>query len=289
VGEERLVAATLILLEDVDLALEVGVGGGGTRLGEDHAADDILLLGATEQNADVLTSAALVEDLAEHLDTGNGGLLGLLVDTDDLDLFASLDDTALDTTGDNGATAGDGEDVLDRHKEGLVEIALRLRDVLVHGVHEVEIVGIHEKTQKTTVTGVEMFRKILDEGRAGENVGVLLRGTKKEDVVSGMVLSKPGSTTPHTDFEGQVYVLKKDEGGRHKPFFSHYSPQFYFRTTDVTGTVELPEGTEMVMPGDNTDMTVHLIHPVAMEDQLKFAIREGGRTVGAGRVTKIIK
>jgi len=180
------------------------------------------------------------------------------------------------------------EDVFTITGRGTVVTGRVERGVVKTG-EEVEIVGIHEKTQKTTVTGVEMFRKILDEGRAGENVGVLLRGTKKEDVVRGMVLSKPGSTTPHTDFEGQVYVLKKDEGGRHKPFFSHYSPQFYFRTTDVTGTVELPEGTEMVMPGDNTDMTVHLIHPVAMEDQLKFAIREGGRTVGAGRVTKIIK
>ena len=180
------------------------------------------------------------------------------------------------------------EDVFTITGRGTVVTGRVERGVVKTG-EEVEIVGIHEKTQKTTITGVEMFRKILDEGRAGENVGVLLRGTKKEDVVRGMVLSKPGSTTPHTDFEGQVYVLKKDEGGRHKPFFSHYSPQFYFRTTDVTGTVELPEGTEMVMPGDNTDMTVHLIHPVAMEDQLKFAIREGGRTVGAGRVTKIIK
>ena len=180
------------------------------------------------------------------------------------------------------------EDVFTITGRGTV-VTGRVERGVVKTSEEVEIVGIHDKIQKTTVTGVEMFRKILDEGRAGENVGVLLRGTKKEDVVRGMVLCKPGSTTPHTDFEGQVYVLKKDEGGRHKPFFSHYSPQFYFRTTDVTGTVELPEGTEMVMPGDNTDMTVHLIHPIAMEEQLKFAIREGGRTVGAGRVTKIIK
>ena len=180
------------------------------------------------------------------------------------------------------------EDVFTITGRGTV-VTGRVERGVVKTSEEVEIVGIHDKIQKTTVTGVEMFRKILDEGRAGENVGILLRGTKKEDVVRGMVLCKPGSTTPHTDFEGQVYVLKKDEGGRHKPFFSHYSPQFYFRTTDVTGTVELPEGTEMVMPGDNTDMTVHLIHPIAMEEQLKFAIREGGRTVGAGRVTKIIK
>ena len=155
---------------------------------------------------------------------------------------------------------------------------------------EIEIVGIHTgPPAKTTVTGVEMFRKLLDEGRAGENVGLLLRGTKREDVERGQVICKPGSITPHTDFEAQVYILSKDEGGRHTPFYDNYRPQFYFRTTDVTGVVHLPEGTEMVMPGDNTDMTVELIQPIAMEDGLKFAIREGGRTVGAGRVTKIIK
>ena len=155
---------------------------------------------------------------------------------------------------------------------------------------DVEIVGIHEgPATKTTVTGIEMFRKLLDEGRAGENVGLLLRGVKREDVERGQVVVKPGSITPHTDFEGQVYILSKDEGGRHTPFYDNYRPQFYFRTTDVTGVVHLPEGTEMVMPGDNTDMTVELIQPIAMEEGLKFAIREGGRTVGAGRVTKIIK
>ncbi|MEO1062876.1 MAG: elongation factor Tu [Actinomycetota bacterium] len=153
---------------------------------------------------------------------------------------------------------------------------------------EVEIVGIKE-TQKTTVTGVEMFRKLLDEGRAGENVGVLLRGTKKEEVQRGQVLAAPGSITPHTDFEAQVYVLTKEEGGRHKPFFDGYRPQFYFRTTDVTGSVNLPDGTEMCMPGDNTDMTVELGAPIAMDEGLRFAIREGGRTVGAGRVVKILK
>jgi elongation factor Tu len=153
---------------------------------------------------------------------------------------------------------------------------------------EVEIVGI-KATQKTTCTGVEMFRKLLDQGQAGDNVGVLLRGTKKEEVERGQVLCKPGSITPHTNFEGQVYILTKEEGGRHTPFFNNYRPQFYFRTTDVTGHVVLPEGTEMVMPGDNTAMTVELIQPIAMDEGLKFAIREGGRTVGAGRVTKIQK
>ncbi|WP_106849760.1 elongation factor Tu [Blastococcus sp. Marseille-P5729] len=154
---------------------------------------------------------------------------------------------------------------------------------------EVEIVGIREASQKTTVTGVEMFRKLLDYGEAGDNVGLLLRGTKREDVERGQVVCKPGSITPHTEFEGNVYILSKDEGGRHTPFFNNYRPQFYFRTTDVTGVVTLPEGTEMVMPGDNTEMSVKLIQPIAMEEGLRFAIREGGRTVGAGRVTKITK
>ena len=154
---------------------------------------------------------------------------------------------------------------------------------------EVEIVGIREKSTKTIATGVEMFRKMLDEGRAGENVGLLLRGIKREDVERGQVVVKPGSITPHTEFEAQVYILSKDEGGRHTPFFNNYRPQFYFRTTDVTGVVTLPGGTEMVMPGDNTTMSVALIQPIAMEEGLQFAIREGGRTVGAGQVTKITK
>ncbi|WP_116051040.1 elongation factor Tu [Amycolatopsis palatopharyngis] len=154
---------------------------------------------------------------------------------------------------------------------------------------EVEIVGIREKATKTTVTGVEMFRKLLDSGHAGDNVGLLLRGIKREDVERGQVVVKPGTTTPHNSFEGSVYILAKDEGGRHTPFFNNYRPQFYFRTTDVTGVVTLPEGTEMVMPGDNTDISVELIQPVAMDEGLRFAIREGGRTVGAGQVTKINK
>jgi elongation factor Tu len=157
---------------------------------------------------------------------------------------------------------------------------------IVHVNDEVAIVGIKDTT-KTVCTGVEMFRKLLDEGRAGDNIGALLRGTKKEDVERGQVLAKPGSITPHTNFAAQVYILTKDEGGRHTPFFSNYRPQFYFRTTDITGTIELPEGVEMVMPGDNTEMNVELIAPIAMEEGLRFAIREGGHTVGAGRVTKI--
>jgi elongation factor Tu len=154
---------------------------------------------------------------------------------------------------------------------------------------EIEIVGIEKAIKKTVVTGIEMFRKMLDEAQAGDNAGILLRGIKKDDVQRGQVLAKPGSVTPHTKFQAQVYILSKDEGGRHTPFFNNYRPQFYFRTTDVTGSVQLPGGTEMVMPGDNTEMTAELIQPVAMDEGLRFAIREGGRTVGAGRVTKIIE
>src|SRR6266568_930081 len=170
---------------------------------------------------------------------------------------------------------GRGTVVTGRIEQGIIKVG-----------EEVEIVGLRP-TQKTVCTGVEMFRKTLDEGRAGDNAGVLLRGTKKEDVERGQVLCKPGSITPHTNFEGQVYVLTKEEGGRHTPFFQNYRPQFYFRTTDVTGHITLPEGTEMIMPGDNTTMTVELLQPIAMDEGLRFAIREGGRTVGAGRVTKI--
>jgi elongation factor Tu len=178
------------------------------------------------------------------------------------------------------------EDVFTITGRGTV-VTGKVEQGVVHTGDDVEIVGLRE-TSKTTCTGVEMFRKLLDEGRAGDNIGALLRGTKKEDVERGQVLAKPGSITPHTEFEAQVYVLTKDEGGRHTPFFANYHPQFYFRTTDVTGTINLPEGTEMVMPGDNTEMTVQLQKPIAMEDGLRFAIREGGRTVGAGRVTKIL-
>jgi elongation factor Tu len=179
------------------------------------------------------------------------------------------------------------EDVFSITGRGTV-VTGRVEAGIIKVGEEVEIVGLRD-TQKTTVTGVEMFRKLLDEGRAGDNVGVLLRGTKKDDVERGQVLAKPGSITPHTEFEAQVYVLTKDEGGRHTPFFSNYHPQFYFRTTDVTGEIALPEGTEMVMPGDNTEMTVKLQKPIAMDEGLRFAIREGGRTVGAGRVIKVLK
>ena len=180
------------------------------------------------------------------------------------------------------------EDVFTITGRGTV-VTGRVERGVVNVNEEVEIVGIRPETTKTTVTGVEMFRKLLDQGQAGDNVGLLVRGVKREDVERGQVVVKPGTTTPHTEFEGSVYILSKDEGGRHTPFFNNYRPQFYFRTTDVTGVVTLPEGTEMVMPGDNTDISVKLIQPVAMDEGLRFAIREGGRTVGAGRVTKIVK
>jgi elongation factor Tu len=179
------------------------------------------------------------------------------------------------------------EDVFTITGRGTV-VTGKVEQGIIHTGDEIEIVGLRD-TQKTTCTGVEMFRKLLDEGQAGDNIGALLRGTGKEDVERGQVLCKPGSITPHTNFEGQVYVLNKDEGGRHKPFFNNYRPQFFFRTTDVTGTIELPSGTEMVMPGDNVEITVELGKPIAMDEGLRFAIREGGRTVGAGRVTKILK
>jgi elongation factor Tu len=179
------------------------------------------------------------------------------------------------------------EDVFSITGRGTV-VTGRIEQGTLNVNEEVEIVGIRD-TQKTVATGIEMFRKLLDQGVAGDNVGVLLRGIGKDEVERGQVLAKPGSITPHTDFEAQVYVLTKEEGGRHNPFFPGYRPQFYFRTTDVTGTVQLPEGTQMVMPGDNTEMTVELIAPIAMDEGLRFAIREGGRTVGAGRVTKITK
>ena len=179
------------------------------------------------------------------------------------------------------------EDVFSISGRGTV-VTGRVERGIIKAGEEVEIVGIKDTT-KTTVTGVEMFRKLLDEGRAGENVGALLRGTKREEIERGQVLAKPGTITPHTDFESEVYVLSKEEGGRHTPFFKGYRPQFYFRTTDVTGTIELPEGVEMVMPGDNIQMTITLGAPIAMDQGLRFAIREGGRTVGAGVVAKIIK
>jgi elongation factor Tu len=180
------------------------------------------------------------------------------------------------------------EDVMTIPGRGTV-VTGRIEQGKIETGNEVEIVGIHEKTEKTVVTGLEMFHKTLDFAQAGDNAGALLRGTKREEVERGQVLAKPGSITPHTGFKAEVYVLSKDEGGRHTPFFNGYRPQFYFRTTDVTGSINLPEGQEMVMPGDNTNMEIELIQPIAMDQGLRFAIREGGRTVGAGVVTEIVK
>src|SRR6478672_6638118 len=215
-------------------------------------------------------------------DKGDLGEKAIMKLADAMDSYFPTPQRAVD-----GAFLMPVEDVFSISGRGTVVTGRVERGVVKVG-EEIEIVGI-KATQKTTCTGVEMFRKLLDQGQAGDNIGALLRGTKKEEVERGQVLAKPGSITPHTDFVGQVYVLTKEEGGRHKPFFGNYRPQFYFRTTDVTGTVTLPEGTEMCMPGDNTEMTVELIHPIAMDEGLRFAIREGGRTVGAGRVTKINK
>jgi elongation factor Tu len=180
------------------------------------------------------------------------------------------------------------EDVFSITGRGTVATG-RIEQGIVKTGETVEIVGIHEQTNSTVVTGVEMFRKILDEGQAGDNVGCLLRGVSREEIERGQVLCKPGSITPHTKFKAQVYCLKKEEGGRHTPFFNGYRPQFYFRTTDVTGVANLPEGTEMVMPGDNVEMTVEMIQPIAMDEGLRFAIREGGRTVGSGVVTEVVE
>ena len=214
-------------------------------------------------------------------DKGDLGEVAIMKLADALDSYIPTPERAID-----GAFLLPIEDVFSISGRGTVVTGRIERGVVKVG-EEIEIVGIKD-TVKTTCTGVEMFRKLLDQGQAGDNVGVLLRGTKREDVERGQVLAKPGSIKPHTKFECEVYVLSKDEGGRHTPFFNNYRPQFYFRTTDVTGSVELPEGTEMVMPGDNVKMVVTLIAPIAMEQGLRFAIREGGRTVGAGVVAKIV-
>jgi len=212
-------------------------------------------------------------------DLGKGSIVKLLETMDEYFTIPEreIDKPFLMPIEDVFSISGRGTVVTGRIERGIVKVS-----------EEIEIVGIRETT-KTICTGVEMFRKLLDEGRAGDNVGVLLRGTKREDVERGQVLAKPGSITPHTHFEAEVYVLSKEEGGRHTPFFKGYRPQFYFRTTDVTGAVQLPEGVEMVMPGDNIKINVKLIAPIAMEEGLRFAIREGGRTVGAGVVTKVIE
>jgi elongation factor Tu len=227
----------------------------------------------------IITGSALKAIEGDQSEIGEPSILKL---AEALDSYIPQPERAVD-----GAFLMPVEDVFSISGRGTV-VTGRIERGIVKVGDELEIVGIKD-TAKTTCTGVEMFRKLLDEGQAGDNVGVLLRGTKREEVERGQVLAKPGSITPHTKFEAEVYVLSKDEGGRHTPFFNNYRPQFYFRTTDVTGAVELPEGTEMVMPGDNVKMTVSLIAPIAMEEGLRFAIREGGRTVGAGVVAKIVE
>jgi len=219
--------------------------------------------------------------LALEGDKGELGEQAILKLAEALDSYIPTPERAVD-----GAFLMPIEDVFSISGRGTV-VTGRIERGIVNVGDEIEIVGIKD-TQKTTCTGVEMFRKLLDQGQAGDNVGVLLRGTKREDVERGQVLAKPGSINPHKKFECEVYVLSKEEGGRHTPFFNNYRPQFYFRTTDVTGSIELPSGTEMVMPGDNVKMTVTLIAPIAMEQGLRFAIREGGRTVGAGVVAKVL-
>ena len=227
----------------------------------------------------IITGSALKAFEGDESDIGVPSILKLI---EQMDSYIPIPERAID-----GDFLMPVEDVFSISGRGTV-VTGRIARGIVNVGDELAIVGIRD-TEKTTCTGVEMFRKLLDRGEAGDNVGVLLRGTKREDVERGQVLAKPGSITPHTKFEAEVYILTKDEGGRHTPFFKGYRPQFYFRTTDVTGAVELPEGTEMVMPGDNVQMVVELIAPIAMEDGLRFAIREGGRTVGAGVVAKVIE
>ncbi|MEQ8393668.1 elongation factor Tu [Thalassobaculum sp.] len=279
--------------EHILLARQVGVPHIVVFLNKADMVDDAELLELVEMevrdllsqydfpgdDTPIITGSALK---ALEGDEGEFGAQAIAKLIEAMDTFIPEPERAID-----GAFLMPVEDVFSISGRGTVATGRVERGVIKTG-EEVEIVGI-KKTTKTTVTGVEMFRKLLDQGEAGDNVGVLLRGVKREDIERGQVLAKPGSITPHTQFESEVYILKKEEGGRHTPFFAGYRPQFYFRTTDVTGNVTLPDGTEMVMPGDNVNLKVELIAPIAMEEGLRFAIREGGRTVGAGVVAKIVE
>ena len=279
--------------EHILLARQVGVPYIVVYLNKADMVDDAELLELVElevrellskyefpgDDTPIVTGSALK---ALEGDKGPLGVPSVVKLVEEMDRYIPVPERAID-----GAFLMPVEDVFSISGRGTV-VTGRIERGIVKVNDEVEIVGLKD-TVKTICTGVEMFRKLLDQGQAGDNVGVLLRGTKREDVERGQVLCKPGSITPHTKFEGEVYVLTKEEGGRHTPFFKGYRPQFYFRTTDVTGSVELPEGVEMVMPGDNIKMTIELISPIAMEEGLRFAIREGGRTVGAGVVSKILK
>ncbi|MDP3700528.1 MAG: elongation factor Tu [Hylemonella sp.] len=278
--------------EHILLARQVGVPHIIVYLNKCDMVDDAELLELVEMEVRELLDkydfpgdkTPIIHGSAKLALEGDKGPLGeeaIMKLAEALDTYIPLPERAVD-----GAFLMPVEDVFSISGRGTVVTGRIERGVVKVG-EEIEIVGISD-TQKTTCTGVEMFRKLLDQGQAGDNVGILLRGTKREDVQRGQVLCKPGSIKPHTHFTGEIYVLSKDEGGRHTPFFNNYRPQFYFRTTDVTGSIELPEGKEMVMPGDNVSITVKLINPIAMEEGLRFAIREGGRTVGAGVVAKII-
>jgi elongation factor Tu len=279
--------------EHILLARQVGVPYIVVYMNKVDMVDDAELLELVEMEVRELLSKyefpgddiPIVKGSAKLALEGDKGELGeqsIFKLADALDSYIPTPERAID-----GAFLMPVEDVFSISGRGTV-VTGRVERGIVKVGDEIEIVGIRP-TMKTTCTGVEMFRKLLDQGQAGDNVGVLLRGTKREEVERGQVLAKPGSITPHTDFTAEVYVLSKEEGGRHTPFFNGYRPQFYFRTTDVTGSIQLPAGTEMVMPGDNIQMTVALIAPIAMEEGLRFAVREGGRTVGAGVVAKIIK
>ncbi len=279
--------------EHILLARQVGVPYIVVYLNKADMVDDAELLELVEMevrelldkyefpgdDTPIVVGSALKALEGEESELGTESVLKL---AEALDAYIPEPERAID-----GAFLMPVEDVFSISGRGTVATGRVERGIVKVG-DDVEIVGIKETT-KTVVTGVEMFRKLLDEGQAGDNVGVLLRGTKRDEIERGQVLAKPGSITPHTKFEAEVYVLSKDEGGRHTPFFTGYRPQFYFRTTDVTGAVDLPEGIEMVMPGDNVRMTGSLINPIAMEEGLRFAVREGGRTVGAGVVTKILE
>ena len=279
--------------EHILLARQVGVPYIVVFLNQADMVDDAELLELVEMevrdllssyefpgdDTPIVTGSALKALEGDESEIGSGAIMQL---ADALDSYIPEPDRAVD-----GAFLMPIEDVFSISGRGTVVTGRIERGVVKVG-EEIEIIGIKD-TEKTTCTGVEMFRKLLDEGQAGDNVGVLLRGTKREEVERGQVLAKPGSINPHTKFEAEVYILSKEEGGRHTPFFQGYRPQFYFRTTDVTGQCELPEGIEMVMPGDNVKLSAQLINPIAMEDGLRFAIREGGRTVGAGVVSKIIE
>jgi elongation factor Tu len=278
--------------EHILLARQVGVPYIIVFLNKCDMVDDAELLELVEMEVRELLSkydfpgddTPIIQGSAKLALEGDKGPLGeeaIMKLADALDNYIPTPDRAVD-----GAFLMPVEDVFSISGRGTV-VTGRIERGIVKVGEEIEIVGIKD-TVKTTCTGVEMFRKLLDQGQAGDNVGILLRGTKREDVERGQVLCKPGSIKPHTHFTGEIYVLSKDEGGRHTPFFNNYRPQFYFRTTDVTGAIELPEGKEMVMPGDNVSITVKLINPIAMEEGLRFAIREGGRTVGAGVVAKIL-